>query len=221
MEAGELGVRAGQARSHSSSQSWGALDPARSHSSIQTKPQTPQREGHSGECGEVIPSLRRGSSVGPRLSPRGWYGPRVARVPPAARARGGGVRGGGAGGAVTAAAAPRIRRRQRRGHHALARSAGLRPRAQPSRPGRPARRLLGLLSPPCASPPSPSRALRGSGRRLAEPRSSRAVAAGRPGLRESGPAAMKWPPRARNRRTPQERSARIAGQQLWVAGARA
>lgn len=221
MEAGELGVRAGRARSHSSSQSWGALGSARGHSSIRTKPQTPQREGHSGERGEVIPSSGRGSRVGPRLSPRGWYGPRVARVPPAARARGGGVCGGGAGGAVTAAAAPRIRRCQRRGHHALARSAGLRPRAQPSRPGRPARRLLGLLSPPRASSPAPSRALRGSSRRLAEPRSSRAVAAGWPGVRTSGPAAMKWPPRVRNRRTPGERSARIAGQQPWVSGARA
>lgn len=81
--------------------------------------------------------LGEGSSVGPRLSPRGWYGPLVALVPPAARARGGGVRGGGAGGAVTAAAAPRIRRRQRRGHHALARSAGLRPRARHPGPGSP------------------------------------------------------------------------------------
>lgn len=165
--------------------------------------------------------LGEGSSVGPRLSPRGWYGPLVALVPPAARARGGGVRGGGAGGAVTAAAAPRIRRRQRRGHHALARSAGLRPRAPPPRPGQPARRLLGLQSSLRASPPAPSRALQGSGRRLAEPRSSRAVAAGRPRLWKSGPAAMKWPPRARSRKTPRERSARIARQQPWGAGARA
>lgn len=81
MEAGELGVPAGRARSHSSSQSWGALGSARGHSSIRTKPQTPQREGHSGERGEVIPSSGRGSALAPASArevgtDREWLGSR-------------------------------------------------------------------------------------------------------------------------------------------------